>query len=68
MPGISSSKRPKLWINPKFKKREYVGVYERKRGERQLRLIENVRRKGCKRHSVVFESHENAKRLGWRAV
>lgn len=68
MPAYSASKRPKLWINPKFKSREYVGRYERKRGERQLRLIENHKRKGKKRHSVVFESHEAAKALGWSAI
>lgn len=68
MPGYGISKRPKQWINPRFKSRIYSGKYKKGPGGRELVLIESVKRKGKNRHKYVCESHEAAKALGWKAI
>lgn len=54
-----------MWKHTKkYKNIFYKGNYELIKGERQLRLTAL----SGKKHTVVFESHESAKKNGWIKV
>jgi hypothetical protein len=62
------------WKHKKYGKREYRGMYVTQLGERTFYLIglytKNIMKRAIvkKVHKVAFESHEAAKKLGWKKV
>lgn len=45
---------------------QYVGTYEREAGGDRVFVL--IGQKGGKKHRVTFESHEAAKKSGWKKV
>lgn len=54
------------WKHKKYKSRVYTGKYRKTEGEREFILICLL--PSGKTHTIVFESNEAAKGLGWRKL
>lgn len=67
----TSGRSAVVWTHSKYKTRFYKGSYElviiKASNERQRTFVLTAKLKNGKSHTIQFESHEQAKKLGWKA-